>query len=83
MIYYKYNYIKKSYNLKIKLIYDLKIWKSQTNITLAMLHVIVTTLHKQLTQNTCKNQVYNVKNESLYLAFTLLYSLLQTQIMYF
>jgi hypothetical protein len=48
-----------------------------------MLRVIVTTPHKQLTQNTCKNQVYNVKNESLYLTFTLLYSLLQAQIMYF
>jgi len=43
MIYWKYNYIKKSYNFNIKLNYDFKTWKNQANATLAMVHVIVTT----------------------------------------
>jgi hypothetical protein len=33
----------KSYNFNIKLNYDFKIWKNQTNITLAMVYIIVTT----------------------------------------
>jgi len=47
MIYLKYNYINKSYNFNIKLNYDFKTWKNQTNITLGMVCVIVTTPHNQ------------------------------------
>jgi hypothetical protein len=45
MIYLKYNYIDKSYNFNIKLIYDFKTWKNQTSITFVMVCVIITPPH--------------------------------------
>jgi hypothetical protein len=43
MIYYQYNYIKKSYNFNITLNYNFNTRKNQASVTLAMVHVIVTT----------------------------------------
>jgi hypothetical protein len=49
---------KKSYNFNIKLNYDFKTWKNKTNITLAMVRVIVITPMEPFSWH-----IYRIKNQ--------------------